>query len=527
MDELGTTGRLLEVLSLLQARPRWSGPELADRLGVTVRTVRRDIDRLRGLGYPVLADTGSTGGYRLGAGGRSMPPLMLDRDEAVAVAVCLRSAATDTLAGGGEAAVRALGKLELLLPPTLRRHVGTIGSMTARLGGAGNPVSPDVLVAITRACRDSERLQVRYRDGRGHVTERTIDPFRVVSTARRWYLVARDRDRADWRTFRVDRIDDPPHDRPPRRDRGPAGPGGVRAGVDHDGAVPPPCRVELAAPLAELAELVPPTAGVLEPVDDDTTLLTTGADDLDLLAFHLLSLGVDFRVVETDAVRQHLAAAAERLANAVAARGRVGVVNPSNEDVTQSTATTEAEMRPQSVPVNVYEASEALVVVAPLPAVTAGDVCVEVRPGDPPTMRFWVVLDLGQVGQLGVDRGRLLVRVVARPTLSLTGLPDRPGAGCGRGRQRVVVGVVAARREHAQRRCEDDARCSPHRSDASRRMPLRPATPTMSTPAPAAITSHGKVTANAAHPTSPTTAASIPARGWRFRSVIAAALATA
>jgi predicted DNA-binding transcriptional regulator YafY len=318
MDELGTTGRLLEMLSLLQARPRWSGPELADQLGVTVRTVRRDVERLRGLGYPVLADTGTAGGYRLGTGGRSMPPLMLDRDEAVAVAVCLRSAATDTLAGGGEAAVRALGKLELLLPPTLRRHVGTIGSMTARLGGAGNPVSPDVLVAITRACRDAERLQVRYRDGHGRVTERTIDPFRVVSTARRWYLVARDRARADWRTFRVDRIDElhPTGHRVTIED-----PPDPVAFVQTSITTAPyrhRARVEVSAPLADLADRVPPTAGVLEPVDDHTTVLTTGGDDLDLLAFHLLSLGVDFRVIETDDVRRHLAAAAERLANAVA-----------------------------------------------------------------------------------------------------------------------------------------------------------------------------------------------------------------
>ena len=206
MDELGTTARLLEVLSLLQARPQWSGPELADRLGVTVRTVRRDIDRLRQLGYPVLAATGVAGGYRLGAGGRTMPPLMLDRDEAVAVAVCLRSTATETIAGGGEAAIRALGKLDQLLPPTLRRQVGTIGSMTTRLGAPGAPVAPDVLVTITRACRDSERLRVRYRDGRGTETDRTLDPYRVVSTARRWYLVARDRERDDWRTFRVDRM---------------------------------------------------------------------------------------------------------------------------------------------------------------------------------------------------------------------------------------------------------------------------------------------------------------------------------
>ena len=134
-DDGGPTGRLLQVLSLLQARPRWSGPELADRLGVTVRTVRRDVERLRRLGYPVLADVGVVGGYRLGSGGRAVPPLMLDRDEAVAVAISLRAAAGDMVAGGGEAAVRALAKLELMLPSTLRRQVGALDAMTARLGG--------------------------------------------------------------------------------------------------------------------------------------------------------------------------------------------------------------------------------------------------------------------------------------------------------------------------------------------------------------------------------------------------------
>ena len=187
-----TTARLLGVLSLLQSRPRWTGPELADRFGVTVRTIRRDVDRLRQLGYPIEAGTGLAGGYRLGTGGRAMPPLMLDRDEAVAVAVCLRSTATESLDGGGEAAIRALGKLEQLLPPTLRRQVGTIGSMTERLGTAIAAVSPELLVVITRACRDTERLKVRYSDAGGRESERTLDPYRVVSTARRWYLVAWD-----------------------------------------------------------------------------------------------------------------------------------------------------------------------------------------------------------------------------------------------------------------------------------------------------------------------------------------------
>jgi predicted DNA-binding transcriptional regulator YafY len=301
-----TTGRLLDLLSLLQARRRWSGPELADRLEVTVRTVRRDIDRLRRLGYPVEADAGVTGGYRLGAGGSAMPPLMLDRDEAVAVAVCLRSVATESIAGGGEAAVRALGKLEQLLPSAVGRQVATIASMTARLDTAPAAVPPEVLVTITRACRDAERLRVRYRDRAGQESERTLDPYRVVTTARRWYLVARDRDRAAWRTWRIDRMTDV-----------------VATGHRVDIVDPPDpvafvqaaittapyrhrARIELAAPVAEVAARVPPTVGILEPVDERTTILTTGSDDVGALAFHVLSLGFPFRVLEGDALRERL-----------------------------------------------------------------------------------------------------------------------------------------------------------------------------------------------------------------------------
>ena len=174
----------------------WSGPELAERLGVTVRTVRRDVERLRRLGYPVLADVGTPGGYRLGAGGRAMPPLMLDRDEALAVAVCLRSTATESIAGGGEAAIRALAKLEQLLPSTLRRQVGAISTMTTRLGSGSTPVDPEVLVTLTRACRDGERLRVRYRDrarSGDRAPPRSAPPGHA--RRRRWYLVARDVDR--------------------------------------------------------------------------------------------------------------------------------------------------------------------------------------------------------------------------------------------------------------------------------------------------------------------------------------------
>ncbi|MDQ3737830.1 MAG: YafY family transcriptional regulator [Actinomycetota bacterium] len=315
-----TTARLLGVLSLLQARPRWTGPELADRFDVTVRTVRRDIDRLRRLGYPIVADAGANGGYRLGAGGSAMPPLMLDRDEAVAVAVCLRSTATESIAGGGEAAVRALGKLEQLLPPVLRRQVGTIGLMTARLGAAAaTPVAPEVLVTISRACRDSERLRAHYRDGHGRESARTLDPYRIVSTARRWYLVAHDRDRAAWRSFRVDRLSDvtPTGHRVEIVD--PPDPVAfVQVGITTS-AYLHRAVIELMAPIGELAQIIPPTVGVLEAVDGATTTLTTGADHIETLAFHVLSLGVGFRVVESEALRQHLAELVARAAEAVTA----------------------------------------------------------------------------------------------------------------------------------------------------------------------------------------------------------------
>jgi predicted DNA-binding transcriptional regulator YafY len=316
-DDPGPTGRLLALLSLLQARPQWSGPALAERLGVTVRTVRRDVERLRRLGYPVLAAIGTTGGYRLGSGGAAMPPLMLDRDEALAVAVCLRSTATESIAGGGEAAIRALAKLEQLLPAVLRRQVGAISTMTARLGGGSSPVDPEVLVTLTRACRDGERLRARYRDQRGRETDRRLDPHRLVMTARRWYLVARDVDRDAWRTLRVDRllgveatghrvvIEDPPD------------PVALVQSAISTTAYRHQARVELAAPLADVEARVPPTTGILEALDAERTMLTTGGDDLDLIVFHLLALDVDFVVHEPPALRAHIERVRHRLARAV------------------------------------------------------------------------------------------------------------------------------------------------------------------------------------------------------------------
>ena len=200
-----TPGRLLRLLSLLQLRRDWPGPELAARLEVDVRTVRRDIDRLRALGYPVSSTSGAAGGYRLEPG-TDLPPLLLDDDEAVAVAVCLRTAAGGTVAGIEEAALRALAKLDRLLPTRLRGRAGALSAATVAMTGQRPVIDADDLAAIAAACRDHEVLRFDYRTNDGATSRRTVEPLRLVHTGRLWYLVAWDRDRGDWRTFRVDRI---------------------------------------------------------------------------------------------------------------------------------------------------------------------------------------------------------------------------------------------------------------------------------------------------------------------------------
>jgi predicted DNA-binding transcriptional regulator YafY len=317
---IDTSARLLRLLSLLQSRWDWTGAALAERLGVTPRTVRRDVERLRGLGYPIRATPGVAGGYRLEAGA-ALPPLLLEDDEAVAVAVGLRTAAGGTVSGLEEAAVRASAKLEQLLPARLRDRLTAVHSATERLPDQGPAIDLTALAVIAAACRGRERLRFGYRDGSGTATSRYVEPFRLVHTGRRWYLVARDIDRDDWRTFRVDRVTGPT-------------PTGARF-TRHD---PPDAaafvasaittrpyafstRVRLRAPIATVAERVPPTVGTLEAVDDSTCVLTTGANSLDALAVHLALIGVDFDVLEPPELMERIAAMAERLA-AVAARTR-------------------------------------------------------------------------------------------------------------------------------------------------------------------------------------------------------------
>jgi predicted DNA-binding transcriptional regulator YafY len=313
---LETSSRLLELLSLLQARREWSGPELADRLEVGVRTVRRDMERLRRLGYPVSATRGITGGYRLGAGA-SLPPLLLDEEEAVAVAVGLRTAASGGVAGFEETAVRALGKLEQLLPKHLRRRVNALGAATVPYPVTGPRVDPETLAAIATACRDSERVRFTYRSHDGACTRRLVEPHRLVHTGRRWYLVAYDTGRDDWRTFRVDRIERPAADRrfvprePPADDIAAYVARAVSASRDRYQA-----RIVLKAPIERVADRVPHNVGTLEPIDDQSCLLRTGSDWLGGLAVYVAEIGVDFEVLDPPEFVERVRELAGRFARA-------------------------------------------------------------------------------------------------------------------------------------------------------------------------------------------------------------------
>ncbi|CAM5508511.1 DeoR family transcriptional regulator [Streptomyces parvulus] len=204
-----TPARLLTLLSLLQTPREWPGGELADRLGVSRRTVRRDIDRLRELGYPVQATMGADGGYRLVAG-KAMPPLVLDDEEAVAIAVGLRAGAGHAVEGLDEASVRALAKLEQVLPSRLRHRVTTLQAATTPMTtGDGPSIATGTLTVMASTVAGHERLRFAYRAGDGTESRRVTEPYRLVSTGRRWYLIAYDLDREDWRTFRVDRVSEP------------------------------------------------------------------------------------------------------------------------------------------------------------------------------------------------------------------------------------------------------------------------------------------------------------------------------
>jgi predicted DNA-binding transcriptional regulator YafY len=312
-----TATRLLELLSLLQGRRDWPGNELADRLEVSGRTIRRDIERLRQLGYPVQSLTGPTGGYRLRAG-TAMPPLLLDDEEAIAIAVGLRTAARASVTGIEQTAVRALVKLEQVLPAHLRRRVAALGSATFTLPVAGPTVDPQHLTVIATACRDSECLRFAYRSRAGTDSRREVEPHSLVNHGRRWYLLAWDRRREDWRTFRIDRLAKPAATGVRFAPR--TLPATDAAAYVEQSITGAPNRFEalvtLHAAAEEITSRVPAYWGVIEPIDAHTCEYRTGDDDLRWLALRIAMLGVDFKVREPPELVEHLRALASRLARA-------------------------------------------------------------------------------------------------------------------------------------------------------------------------------------------------------------------
>jgi predicted DNA-binding transcriptional regulator YafY len=319
---LGTSARLLRLLSLLQARADWSGAELADDLGVTTRTVRNDVQRLRDLGYPVHASPGVGGGYRLGAGA-ALPPLLLDDEEAVAVAVGLRTAAGGGVTDIQETSVRALAKLEQVLPSRLRHRVQALQAATVEVTAPGRPtVDAAVLAALASACRDHQRLRFDYRDHDGSVSVRSVEPHRLVHDRGRWYLVAWDSDRADWRTFRADRIQ-------PRIPTGPRfaprePPGGdvvtyLQRGVG-SATWRYRARVKVHAPATVVAGRLPP-AVLVDAVDEQTCIIDAGSDTPQMLAVYLGMLDEDFEVDGPPELVEQLATLAARYRRAITRPG--------------------------------------------------------------------------------------------------------------------------------------------------------------------------------------------------------------
>jgi predicted DNA-binding transcriptional regulator YafY len=313
--------RLLRLLSLLQSQRDWAGAALAERLGVDVRTVRRDIGKLRSLGYPVHATSG-VAGYRLGAGA-TLPPLQFDDDDAVAIAIGLRTAAGGGVRGVEESSLRALAKLEQVLPARLRHRVAGLHSATVSLPATGPAVDPDVLTAIAAACRDHHRIRFEYRGHDGAPSVRRVEPHRVVHTGRRWYLVGWDVDRADWRTYRADRIVPgaaaawkgprfPPRD-PPDGDVAAYLSRGISTRVYRYQA-----RILLHAPAARAVATISPVIGVVEAADERTCVLYTGSNSLNELAGYVAMFGFRFRVLDPPELVEHVRVMGERLAEAAA-----------------------------------------------------------------------------------------------------------------------------------------------------------------------------------------------------------------
>jgi predicted DNA-binding transcriptional regulator YafY len=329
-----TAERLLRLLSLFTVRRCWGGDELAQRLGVTPRTIRRDVERLRDLGYQVRAVPGPYGGYELGAG-TGLPPLLLDDDAAVAVAVGLRAVAGGAVggmegAGMEEAAVRAAAVIERVLPGRLRARVDALRAAVVPLRGVGPDaatVRPEMLALLALACRDGERIRFGYTDAEGTASSRHAEPYRLVVTARHWYLVARDLDKGEWRSFRLDRLE-----RPLRTGHRPSPAGTPEAPDAPDaarfvaegiaaGAYRYQARVLVAAPADVVAARIPGLGAVVEAVSESACLVISGSNYLDMIALHFASLDLPFTPLEPPELRARCAALSRRLGEAAASTG--------------------------------------------------------------------------------------------------------------------------------------------------------------------------------------------------------------
>ncbi len=321
MADAPTAGRLLSLLSLLQGRREWPGTVLAARLGVSARTVRRDVERLRALGYPIDSTSGPTGGYSLTAGA-AMPPLLLDDEEALAVAIALRTAARSAVEGIEETALRALVKLEQVLPSHLRRRVQALGGATEVVAGSGGPtVDAAVLTVLGTACRDQEMLRFGYQGRDGEQSRRLVEPHALIAYGRRWYLLAFDPSRTAWRTFRVDRVQAPAP--AGRRFQVRAIPGGDAAGYlkrtlagvvyRHE------ARVRYLVPASELRTRTRGGWGELrEEPGGASCVYETSDDNLDWLAFRIAAANVDFELLAgSEELRERLRAMGRRLAAGV------------------------------------------------------------------------------------------------------------------------------------------------------------------------------------------------------------------
>ena len=316
-----TSARMLRLLSLLQTHRYWPGGELAERLEVSPRTLRRDVDRLRELGYPVDANRGVAGGYQLQAGG-AVPPLLLDDDEAVAIAVGLRSAAVGAVAGFEETSVRALAKVIQLLPPRLRRRIDALRAATAPGVLGGGPVlDATTLTTIALACRGEERLRFDYTARDGGPAARHVEPHRLVSLGRRWYLVSWDLDRGDWRSFRVDRLTAPTLTGARFRPR--EIPGGDPVAWLRSRLATIPNRYDVSVRVGAPAEQVRATVGhwaTVEELGEDGSRFRMAVDDLGWPVMILGVLAAPFTIESPPELRDQVRRTGEALLRGAARR---------------------------------------------------------------------------------------------------------------------------------------------------------------------------------------------------------------